>query len=107
MAMEDDLQRAVTQGLSFLHLAICDRLGTTYLGSGLDGFDNGVFALREYDWADRDEDDPAFGLPNFEYKDFSVDWYKHIGRSMTVSHDIPVAEFVEMMARCLQSLIKT
>lgn len=49
--------------------------GNKYIGSN--------FTVRAFDWSEPDE-----YLPNFEYKDIKIWWYKYIGRGMYANKEV-------------------
>ena len=65
-------------------------------------FANDVFVMRAYYWGD--EDDPRGELPNFEYGDISIHWYKCSARDCTTNRPIYAKEWAGVMLRCIRSL---
>lgn len=72
-----------------------DNTGTSY--------ENPVFTVRSYSWAD---DDEATRKPNFQYKDFCVKWYKHSGRGVCLTYPTEIsAEFLaQMLEDCFDAM---
>lgn len=68
-------------------------------------YENNTFVVRAYQW---DEDEAV--LPNFEYKNLRVYWYKHSGRGLEWYYDnkkniLPPSQFLEdMLEDCIKSL---
>ena len=69
---------------------------------------NDTFAVRAYSWVDDEEED----LPNFEYKELKVYWYKHSNRGLiwfynNEKYTLPPSDFLEeMIENCVESLEK-
>lgn len=62
---------------------------------------NNVFEMRSYNW-----DDEAPYAPNFyfvEY-DYTLNWYKHLGRGDEASRSLTTAEAIYMLNCCLRSI---
>lgn len=74
-----------------------DNTGNTY--------SNDTFTVRSYYWGD---DEEKALLPNFEYKDFYVFWYKHCDRGVNIVYDKPITtEFLsEMLDDCFDAMRK-
>jgi len=76
-------------------------------------FDNRIFSFQQYVYdcvCDPDEEhgpDCAMAAPNFLFKptNFSISWFKHIGRGMTYSEDISVVEFYRIINTCIFVLL--
>ena len=68
-------------------------------------YSNDVFSVRSYYWGD---DENKIRLPNFEYKDFKVYWYKHLGRGLTIEYkkDIDIDFISQMQMECIVSIWK-
>ena len=70
-------------------------------------YSNDVFTVRAYNW-NEDNDN----LPNFEYKNFKVWWYKHSMRGLNWEYNcgknvLPQAQFfTNMLEDCINSMIK-
>ncbi|MFA5025653.1 MAG: hypothetical protein WC503_04060 [Candidatus Shapirobacteria bacterium] len=77
-------------------------------------FDNPIFSFYQFVWDcgcesdefDFHEPNCPLGNHNFLYKptNFSIEWYKHIGRSMEYSDNISVEEFYKIINTCILSL---
>ncbi len=72
-----------------------DNTGTSY--------ETPVFTVRAYSWADDDEDSRK---PNFQYKDFSVEWYKHSGRGtcLTSPKEVTSEFLAQMLEDCFKAM---
>jgi hypothetical protein len=72
-----------------------DNTGTEY--------SNDTFTVRAYYWGD---DDERYNMPNFEYKDLKVYWYKYLGRGMrAVADEKLTADYIETMIKeCIKSI---
>jgi hypothetical protein len=66
-------------------------------------FDNDVFIVRPYYWGDSDE---ISELPNFEFGDFELRWYKYPLRDSYCNMDISFEDFKKMLETCEASIIK-
>ncbi len=65
-----------------------------------------VFTIRAYCWCDGGRQGHAEGCPpNFESGDFKAFWYKHVGRSATMSVDITRAEWHDLYDRCVRAIL--
>lgn len=68
-------------------------------------YKNDVFTVRAYNWDDNN-------LPNFEYKNFKVWWYKHSMRGLSWEYNcgknvLPQTQFfTDMLEDCINSMIK-
>lgn len=68
-------------------------------------YSNDTFTVRAYNW--NDENDV---LPNFEYKDLKIYWYKHSQRGLQWYYNcsknaLPSSAFLEdMLEDCIESL---
>ena len=58
-----------------------------------------TFKIRAFDWSEPDE-----YLPNFEWRDFKVNWYKYLGRGMEANRDIEPAEISQMLDECMDAI---
>lgn len=59
-------------------------------------FCNETFCIKAYNWQEN--------KVNFQYKDFQVCWYKHLGRSTYQNKEITGFEWRNILEHCLQSL---
>ena len=74
-------------------------------------FKNQVFSMRKYYWGDcecedhscHDKNCPA-NTPNFKCGDLEINWYKYIGRGMSVNAVIDFKKAEEIFNRCEESL---
>lgn len=68
-------------------------------------YSNNTFTVRAYDWSDDGNE-----LPNFEYKDLKVWWYKHSNRGLNWEYNyqentLPPSYFLEdMIENCVSSI---
>ena len=73
------------------------------------------FAYRRYFWGDCDcgaEEQESKShlptcspqLPNMQFEDVCVSWYKHLGRGMSVSVDWPAEAWKGWFERCLEAI---
>lgn len=62
-------------------------------------YSNDTFSVRAYDW-DSNE------IPNFEYKDLRVYWYKHSNRGLYAcsEHQLTFNDVENMIEECCKSL---
>ncbi len=76
--------------------------------------DNAVFMMRPFCWCEGDEcpwcwEEEKHGprAPNFHYKptDFRVNWYKYIGRDMTMNRHVSIPECARILNDCLASKV--
>ena len=63
--------------------------GNEYLGK--------QFKVRAFDW-----NEPEEYLPNFEWKDIKIWWYKYVGRGMYANQAITPEEASKMLDDCLK-----
>lgn len=63
-------------------------------------YETDVFKMRAYYWGE----DKALDLPNFEVEDFKINWYKNMGRGMTMNRSIDANEFFNLIDKCLASV---
>jgi hypothetical protein len=81
----------------------------------VNSFNNPIFSFQQFVWdctcepmdyGDFHEPNCPLGNPNFLYKptNFSIEWYKHTGRSMEYSDNISVEEFYKIINTCILSL---
>lgn len=64
-------------------------------------FENDTFAIRAYCWA---EESPQALLPNFEYGDIKVAWYKNAARSASINKHLTYKEWCAVGEVCMKSL---
>lgn len=65
------------------------------------------FKLRAYDWGfEQDESNPTLPEPNFEWRDYKLWWYKHLGRGMYSNREISCDELQEMLRECQTAVEK-
>ena len=57
--------------------------------------------IRAFDWSEPEEYEP-----NFEWRDYKVEWYKYLGRGMTANRPIKPDEIAEMLEDCLKAIRK-
>lgn len=62
-------------------------------------FKNETFEVQAYNW-----DYNVEQLYNFKYKDIKVNWYKYLGRSVSVNKDVSPIEINNLLEDCLKSL---
>ena len=62
-------------------------------------YENPTFKVRAYDWSE-DSD----GLPNFEWRDLKIYWYKYCGRGLYLNRETTHSELAEMLEDCLKAL---
>jgi hypothetical protein len=60
-----------------------------------------TFKIRAFDWSEPEEYEP-----NFEWRDYKVEWYKYLGRGMTANRPIKPDEMAEMLEDCLKAIRK-
>ena len=70
-----------------------DNTGCSYEGT--------KFQLRAYYWGDNEL---TADLPNFVWRDFNADWYKHINRGFDQSRDLSSLEVIEMLNECTEEI---
>lgn len=77
---------------------------TPFLNTG-NQYENDTFTVRSYYWGD---DEKLIGLPNFEYKDLKVYWYKHCRRGLRAKKDseLTLDFLAEMVNDCRFSLLR-
>jgi len=63
---------------------------------------NNVFEVKAYSWSD--EADQEY---NFKWKDFTVSWYKYLGRGGSQNKILTTDEIEQMAKECLSSLINS
>ena len=64
-------------------------------------FHTAKFKIRSYDWNwDFDESTDALPEPNFEWRDYKLWWYKHLGRGDYANREISNDELAEMCREC-------
>lgn len=105
MKADDELQPFVEAGLRYLGEMIAQKTkqGNPCNNEGA-RFSNEVFSMNSFCWCDQ-EGSHAGGCPsNFECGDFSVDWYKYLGRGTTQSDSLTVEQWNEIFNKCLASL---
>ena len=68
-------------------------------------YENPVFSVRAFSWSDDEEESRK---PNFQYGDFTVNWYKHVGRGTCVTSKTEItAEFLaKMLEDCFEAMRK-
>lgn len=64
-------------------------------------YETAVFKARAYYWG---EDESLAALPNFEWRDVKISWYKYCGRGSSMSREVPPAEAAQMLDECLASI---
>ena len=79
-----------------------EEMNSPFLNSG-EVYYGHNFNVRAYDWGNPDS------LPNFEYRNLEVYWYKHYKRGLTANFiDVPPTNtplfLEEMLWECLQEL---
>lgn len=76
----------------------CFNSGETYEGE--------VFQMRAYCWCDGGEPygHPEGCPPNFQWRDFSCAWYKHVGRGNSQNRFLARGELDELLLDCLSSI---
>jgi len=62
-----------------------------------------VFSIRAYYWGD---DEAEAAIPNFQYDDIQVCWYKHLRRGATVNRNVGTVECQRLLADCASAIIK-
>ena len=100
-------------GLFIIADAIQAERGDSYTlagNSGGDEYSNDVFTMRSYCWCWCDGDGPHSPdgcPPNFEHRPtgLRVSWYKHAGRGTSANQDLTRAEWVRVVAGCLNSIL--
>lgn len=101
------LQDFVSDGLRYLGSAIAEKYkqGNPCGNEGAH-FENEVFSMHSFCWCDQDPGSPhEEGCPdNFSCGDFSVDWYKYLGRGTSQSHSLTFEQWSEIFTKCLASL---
>lgn len=89
-------------------LLVISSAAKTNIGDwGVPDFENEVFKIAPYSWANNDiENEEEEYFEGFLYKPtgWHCDWYKHIGRGM-VYDPITREEFMVMFSKCIQSLV--
>lgn len=70
-------------------------------------YTNPTFSISAYNWGTEDNE-LEDTKPNFQYKGFSLWWYKYAGRGMYARCDVPVdPEYLyQMYTDCIESLHK-
>jgi hypothetical protein len=61
------------------------------------------FKMRAYCWC-MGVRHPEECPPNFEWDKYKVEWYKYLGRGMTVTPEMPPDEINRMLIECLASV---
>lgn len=70
-----------------------------------ENYENDTFIIRAYDWNDNT-------LPNFEYKDLKIWWYKHSDRGLYWEYScekhaiVPSTFLADMLDDCMEFLEK-
>lgn len=74
-------------------------INSPFLNTG-ESYSNDVFTVRSYYWGNNDA---TYKLPNFQYKDLKVYWYKHLGRGTEVVYnkEITIDFIAQMQAECM------
>lgn len=70
---------------------------TSNTGEVFDELD--TFKIRAFDWSDPEEYEP-----NFQWRDYKVNWYKYLGRGTTANRPITPNEIAEMLDECLKAI---
>lgn len=65
-------------------------------------FENNVFEIRAFNWNDEAPYEPNFYFTEFDY---TVDWYKHLGRGDESSHHLTIDQALYMLRRCIDSIV--
>lgn len=63
-----------------------------------------AFTVRAYYWGD---DEAKALLPNFQYKDIEIRWYKHVHRGTTINRVVSPEEIAVMFDECMASVRRT
>lgn len=108
----------IEAGLRCIHLVLNDLNGgklTPFNNSG-EHFTNDVFEVHAYYWGDCDcslndtgdeyihKSNCPVIRPNFKCGDLEVNWYKYLGRGMSINRQITIKEFNRLLLKCLKSL---
>lgn len=107
---KNELQDFVESGLKFLGSMVADKLGCSdYNPTGNSGssFSNDTFELHSYCWCDNTMKEHKDGCPNnfiIKKYDFSVNWYKYLGRGTSQNRVLTNDEWNQIMVECLESL---
>ena len=67
-------------------------------------YEGHVFQMRAYCWCDGDGDHSEGCPPNFQWRDFSCAWYKHVGRGNSQNRFLAPGELDELLLDCLSSI---
>lgn len=73
-------------------------------------YKNSTFEIRSYSWVDCvcNEDKCSSCceacLPNFQYKDILVSWYKYLGRGTSINKEITPNEAINIFNECIASI---
>lgn len=70
-----------------------------------ESYETSVFSVRAYSWSDDEEEQRK---PNFQYGDFTAEWYKHSGRGTCVTSKAEItADFLaKMLEDCFEAMRK-
>ena len=81
-------------------------ISTPFENSGAN-YEDDTFTVRSYYWGD---DNTLIRLPNFKYKDFEANWYKHLHRGLAWKYKgemggiIPSEFLAQMLEDCFKSM---
>lgn len=62
-----------------------------------------TFLVRDYCWCDG-RSHPHGCPPNFQYGDYCINWYKHLGRGMSANRELTPSQTNDMLISCLGCL---
>ena len=99
----------IEDGLRLIAHAIKDKRGDYGLltaNLGEPPFETNVFSMRTYCWCDCDIPGHEDGCPpNFQHHSgLEVEWYKYLGRGITINRDISVKEWIGIIQECLAAV---
>jgi hypothetical protein len=66
-------------------------------------YETDKFKMRAFCWCD-ETIHPDGCPPNFEWRDYKVEWYKYLGRGMHVKPEMTPDLIAEMLDECLKSV---
>lgn len=73
-----------------------------FLNTG-EKYENSTFSVRAYYWGDNETE---ISLPNFQYKDLEIRWYKHYFRGLNArcGHELTSEFLADMINDCFKSM---
>lgn len=86
-------------------IGLCANAPTANTG---DRFECDTFKMRAYCWCDGNNAGHEKGCPpNFEWRDWVVAWYKHVGRGASQNRKLSKQELAIMARECMNAMLES